>query len=111
MAIGIIGAILYFFNPENAIWLPKCPIYILTGYECPGCGIQRALHQLLHLNIKKALGYNPFLAIALPYIILLLITRFVPANRLKRLRRICYHTTTIRVYTALTVIWWVVRNL
>ena len=48
-------------DPEYSAFIPKCPFRWFTGLDCPACGSQRAIHQLLHLNIKGAFGYNPFL--------------------------------------------------
>ncbi len=60
--IGIVLALIlylyYFYNPGLEIYFPKCPFYSLTGLYCPGCGSQRALHQLLHFNILETLNYN-----------------------------------------------------
>ena len=106
------GIILYFFNPESSIWFPKCPFYLLTGYQCPACGIQRAAYQLLHLHFKEAFNYNPFLVISVPYALLLVsVTWIVPQPKLSKLRAFCYHTITVRTYALLTAIWWIVRNI
>ncbi len=110
--IAAFGTILYFFNPESSIWFPKCPFHLLTGYQCPACGIQRAAYQLLHLHIKEAFYYNPFLVISGPYALLLIwVTWIVPQPRFSKLRAFCHHTITVRTYILLTVIWWIVRNL
>lgn len=46
------GAALYFiFDPAVTRWAPKCMFRVLTGYDCPGCGSQRALHALLHADM------------------------------------------------------------
>lgn len=104
--------ILYFFNPESSIWFPKCPFYIITGYQCPACGIQRAAYQLFHFHFKKAFYYNPFLVISVPYAILLIwVTWIAPQTRFYKLRAFCYHPITVKTYVLLTVIWWIVRNL
>jgi len=112
LIIILLGTILYFFNPESSIWFPKCPFYLLTGYQCPACGIQRAAYQLLHFHIKEAFYYNPFLVISVPYALLLIwVTWIVPHPRFSKLRAFCYHAITVKTYVLLTVIWWIVRNL
>lgn len=107
-----IAAVLFFFNPEKTIWLPKCPFYVLTGYKCPSCGIQRAIYQLLHGNFYAAFRCNAFLVLSVPYAVsLIVVTWFDPKNRLGRLRKICYDRITVYVYLAAMIVWWVVRNI
>ncbi|MEG0187548.1 DUF2752 domain-containing protein [Algoriella sp.] len=67
------GAFLYYFffnNPvdKGTVFL-RCPSYFLFGIYCPGCGSQRAIHQLLHFNFVEALRYNALLTIAFPLLI------------------------------------------
>jgi hypothetical protein len=38
-----------------------CPIHKLTGFDCPGCGMQRAAMELLNGNICKSILYYPAL--------------------------------------------------
>ena len=104
--------VLFFFNPYETFWLPKCPFYLLTGLKCPSCGIQRAIYQFLHGNIIEAWKCNAFLVISIPYAVLLIIvTWFDPKNRLERLRKICNHRYTVWSYVAAMVIWVIVRNI
>lgn len=41
--------------------LVPCSIKHLTGFECPGCGMQRALIALLRGDLRASLCYNPSL--------------------------------------------------
>jgi hypothetical protein len=60
------GACLFVFNPAGSGMYPPCPFHALTGLDCPGCGTLRALHQLLHGNVKGAFFYNPLAVLLLP---------------------------------------------
>ncbi len=51
------------------LYIP-CPIYKLTGYYCPGCGITRMLNSLIHLEFYQAFRYNAFIFILFPIFIL-----------------------------------------
>jgi hypothetical protein len=113
IAIILAGVVtLSFFNPEKTIWLPKCPFYLLTGFQCPACGTQRALYHLLHFNMHKAFCYNPFLVISMPYALLLIaVTWFDPKGKLKKLKKICYSPIIIKTYLVLIIGWWIIRNI
>jgi hypothetical protein len=62
-----LALILYRFDPATVSWLPKCPLYQLTGWHCPGCGITRAAYALLHGDIPGAFAKNPLLMAAAPF--------------------------------------------
>jgi len=60
MYTGIIAAIVLFI-----IFLYQCPIYALTGIQCPGCGITRAYISAIQLDFRTAFSHHPlFLTIA-----------------------------------------------
>jgi len=40
-----------------------CPFHWLTGLNCPFCGGQRMVLELLHGNVTKAFWLNPGLAV------------------------------------------------
>lgn len=44
----------------SGVRFPSCPLYASTGLWCPGCGITRATHALLHGDIAAAFGFNLF---------------------------------------------------
>lgn len=48
--------------------IPKCPVYLLTGLYCPGCGGGRALYSILHGHILTALDFNPMFVLLLPFV-------------------------------------------
>jgi len=60
---------LYMNDPEKGGFL-SCPFRLLTGLLCPGCGSQRAVHDLLHLRIGEAFAHNGLLVVAVPLLAL-----------------------------------------
>lgn len=56
---------LYHYGGGNN-FIPKCPVYALTGLYCPGCGSGRALYSILHGRILTALDYNIVFVVLLP---------------------------------------------
>jgi hypothetical protein len=63
-AIGV-GAMVFFFNPSTHGFYPICLFHTLTGLNCPGCGMTRALYALLHGNFRLALKDNALFVLAL----------------------------------------------
>jgi len=57
---------LYFFNPVEHGFFPRCLLHSMTGLDCPGCGGLRATHQLLHGDIVAAFKLNPLFIALLP---------------------------------------------
>ncbi|MDF3044525.1 MAG: hypothetical protein K0R30_753 [Ornithinibacter sp.] len=46
-------------DPNEPGHYPLCPTYALAGIYCPGCGMLRATHDLVHLDLAGALARNP----------------------------------------------------
>jgi hypothetical protein len=44
---------------------PACTFHQLTGLWCPGCGMTRATHHLLHGDVAAAMGSNLFTPLVL----------------------------------------------
>jgi hypothetical protein len=62
-AASTVLTVLTRFDPRTTALFPRCPLYAATGLFCPGCGITRALHELLHGNISGAIACNPLLIV------------------------------------------------
>ncbi len=63
LLLSVGALVVYFiFSPYEYDLLP-CPIYEYGGIYCGGCGMQRALHHLLHFEIGKALSNNLLLPV------------------------------------------------
>lgn len=74
LIVVVLGLLVLFYVKDPASsWYLVCPFKAITGYDCPGCGGQRALHQLLHLNFKNAFLLNPLLVISSPLVIISLV--------------------------------------
>lgn len=100
----------FMFNPSGSAMFPKCPFLVLTGLECPGCGSQRAVHSLLHLDIVSAFRYNALLVVSIPAVMVYL---YAEINRKRKpaLYATLHKGIVIWSIFAIVVIWWIARNL
>lgn len=104
--------IFYVFDPERQAIFPRCPFLLTTGYECPGCGSQRAIHNLLHLNIGAALRYNAFMVFAMPYILLgIYMEYFGGKKRFPKMEKFFFGRWAAIVLLIVIIAYWVLRNL
>ncbi len=62
-AIGAGYAVFVYFTGR----MIPCPIFLLTGYRCPGCGISHLFMDLFRLDPAGAFADNPFIFILLPF--------------------------------------------
>lgn len=108
--VGIAVYIYYSYNPSMSSWFPKCPFKMLTGWQCPGCGSQRAIHSLLHLDIAQAFRYNAFLVCCIPLLILLAVADFY-RTRAPRFYLIIYSARNIWTFLGIVLCWTIGRNL
>ena len=69
-AVGVLALgvwVLRTFDPGAAGSLfPSCLFHDLTGWYCPGCGLTRALHALVHFDLMRAFAMNALLVVCLP---------------------------------------------
>jgi len=56
------------WNPSDYSF-PRCWFHWATGWHCPGCGCQRALHALAHGEWFHAIRYNLFVVLSLPILL------------------------------------------
>lgn len=110
--IAVIAAVVFYatVDPSSTRWAPRCMLRSLTGYDCPGCGLQRAIHALLHGDIAAAWHYNPFLFFILPVGLTYSVVELTD-NRFPRLRRIMFAPATLIALCVVTIAWWIGRNL
>ena len=116
VAVLAAGIFYYFADPKASLIMPKCILKELTGWDCPSCGVQRAIHALLHGHIAEAFSYNFFFAIAVPLLLLtayatIMIKRPKPSAATIKLYNFVTSRYTLLSYVALFFLWWIIRNL
>ncbi len=107
----MLAVTIYFkFDPGGgSVLFPKCAFYQLTGYQCPGCGTQRAVHSLLHGDLWGVWHYNAFLFVAVPLIV---VYGYAEWRRTVHVRLYAVLSSRVAIYIVLALIigWWVLRN-
>ena len=88
--------ILFFYN---------CPIKQYLGFDCPGCGLTRALKSLLILDFRSAFEFNPMIFILLPEAVYYIFSRYIVKKKLKaKTEQVILISTLI-----LTIIVWILK--
>ncbi|MCQ2249606.1 MAG: DUF2752 domain-containing protein [Bacteroidales bacterium] len=105
-------AFVYFkYNPLESNMFPKCGFYVITGWKCPGCGSQRALHFLLHGQFAESFRQNPLLWVGGIYIAVTQLMRlrwFGP--RCEQLRLSLTGLWASVFWLVAIIAYWVLRN-
>lgn len=103
---AVAAVVLYAVDPTRYWVTPPCPYLTLTGWACPGCGLTRSVHFLLHGQLATAFSYNPWVFVSAPAGVVFWMTP-----------RLTDETSAVRVRTALawgmlacTLAFWVWRN-
>lgn len=113
LLIGLVMVAVLFFilDPEEQPVFPRCIFHSFSGYYCPGCGSQRAIHNLLHLNFSGVVHNN---ILFLPAGLVIVYHYLHPLlNRLFnwRLPNIFYMKNTPWIIFGIILLFWVLRNL
>lgn len=113
LLIGFTGLAVLFFalDPARHDLFPRCLFNSITGYYCPGCGSQRAIHSLLHLNFAGVVSHN---FLFLPAILLIIYHYSFPIlNRFFnwKLPNIFYFKNTPWIILSVVILFWIFRNI
>ena len=100
------ATVLYAVDPSRTRLTPPCPYLSLTGLACPGCGLTRSMHALLHGNVAQAFSWNPWIFVAAPVAIV-----FGGLGRSADQARAARQRTVLAwIVLALTLLFWMWRN-
>lgn len=107
----IVAGILYYFLNKYTDFAIPCVFHLVTGLQCPGCGITRMLFSLLRLDFANAFYYNPAIMISLPLLIVLataILIEYIKNGKMlnKKWSNICFY-----FLIAYFIIFAILRNL
>ena len=93
--------------PNNLF--PPCIFKAITGLNCIGCGLTRALHALVHGDIAGAFAMNPLAMLVLPLMPLMVLdARGATPQALKPFMSA---VMTPKLWLVLLPAYWIARNL
>ena len=112
---AVAGCVLVFaVDPNEPGHYPICPTRALLGIDCPGCGLMRGTHDLLHGNLAGAVDHNLLIPVLAPLVLLLWLgwlkrasTGIRPAVTRRRFRK---RNRLLVIGLALLLAFGVVRN-
>jgi uncharacterized protein DUF2752 len=111
VAVFAATVMLSVFDPATSGVFPPCPVRYLTGWYCPGCGSLRALHQLLHGNLRAAWALNPLTVVLLPFLAYGMASYALFVIRGRYLPRLFLPAIWIRALCAVIILFGIARNI
>jgi hypothetical protein len=105
------AAVLYWVEPTDSSWYPRCFLNLTTGLHCPFCGATRCGHALLNGDIAQAAAWNALTVVLLPLAALWLYWAAFRAARGKPLPIFNPPYWCLRLFLILLFAFWFVRNL
>lgn len=110
LVVAVIFCIYYYSVDPAGGRTPKCIFRLLTGFDCPGCGSQRAFHALMHGHLAAAWGYNPFVFFAVPAAAFFIVAES-GREKWPRFHARVVHPAVLTAVLIAIVGWWIGRNI
>ncbi len=109
--ITAVTAVLFLFNPEVSSFYPTCPLNEYTGLYCPGCGTQRAAHEILHGNIAQAFSLNALFTLSLPFAIYYICIEFFNRIAKTNVKNFDLSTRNVLILLVIALAFMILRNM
>lgn len=102
-------AYLVFVNLTK-LYIP-CLFHLVTGLDCPSCGITRMFVALSRLEFSAAFAYNPVIFVTLPILAVVFLVEFV--RYIKSGKRELSRFSKVIVYAEIVilVVYGIIRNI
>jgi len=109
--IAAVAAVLFLFNPEVSSLYPNCPLNKYTGLYCPGCGTQRAAHEILHGNIAQAFSLNALFTLSVPFAIYYSFVEIFNRMAKTNLKNLEFNTRNLIILIIIAAVFMIFRNI
>ena len=107
----LLVGIIYFLFIKLTGWMIPCPIRLVTGKYCPGCGISRMLLALLRLDFKAAFLANRLLFFLLPVILVYALIKAICYIKTGKQDQSLPEQIAVFLVLILTIAFWAMRNM
>lgn len=107
--ILLIGCIYLIFIKITGITI-SCPIKLITGKYCPGCGITQMMLALFTFDFERAYMANRLLFFLLPVMLIYGLVKGIVYIRTGENKQNIVEQIGILVVFVLTVVFWILRN-
>ena len=84
---------------------------MITGLECPGCGMTRAAADIIHMDFEGALKANAFAPVIFIFFLLTYISTSANYIRKGVFRLSIFHPVFEYAFLILFLAWGIIRNL
>jgi uncharacterized protein DUF2752 len=111
IALILVLSLYFFYSPNEFLFFPKCPFYSITGLYCPGCGSQRAIHEIFHGNLWEGLKHNLLfilLFVVLWYQIIIYVLE-ISGRKIKK--NVLHKPLTTYAILIIIILFWILRNI
>lgn len=105
------SAFVWYFNPSTQGFFPICPLFKLTGFACPGCGLTRGFHAFFHGDFLTALGFNLMLPVYAAFFAYLFLAMLLIAVRGRGISFNFFRPAIIWTFLGASLVFAILRNL
>jgi hypothetical protein len=103
--------LLFIFYDPHIMPFPKCPFRSITGFQCPGCGSQRAIYHVLHGNFAESFRLNYLFLPALFYGLTGWVTATILPSRWPGIKKRFYGLEAAYIALVVILLFWIGRNI
>ena len=104
--LGLIGFLLYYIIVQK-IFRASCPMVIVSGLPCPGCGMTRAIRFLVTGQWERSFRMNPTAILWLLFLLWFIWCRYIKGTEVKGWKPIivilCILLLVVYVYRMATI--------
>ncbi|MBT8254618.1 MAG: DUF2752 domain-containing protein [Bacteroidia bacterium] len=111
--ISVLAALLLYLtiDPSKSALFPKCPFLMFTGFYCPGCGSQRAIHHLLNGEIISGLQYNLLIVLLIAVLSYIFIRQGMQLVFKFQSKNILHYPVITQSVLIVVILFWILRNI